>query len=137
MMNRFIDHVAKDTGLTSDLAQAALGVVLNAADRQGAEIAELVFTKVPGARTLAASSGASIGAATGMIARMIERTPGGQAEVASQMVRDLQKTGLGHAQISAIFPSIADFARKSLGYTSDGHIGDFVGVKRALATQAA
>lgn len=132
MLNKLVDHVANEAGLSREQAQAALGVVLNAADRQGAEIAEKIFTSIPGARTLAAQSGASVGAATGLIARMIERTPGGRAEVAFKMVRDLQVAGLGHAQIAGLPGAIAVFAQRHLGLRVEGHLGDFLGASQAL-----
>lgn len=132
MLKEFVKHVASDTGLEESEARAALGVVLNAADRQGAEIAEVVFRKAPGARTLSAKAGANVGAATGLIARLIERTPGGRSAVAFQMIQDLQACGLGHDQISGLFPSIAEFAKARLGYKSAGHLGDFLGAGRAI-----
>ena len=132
MLKEYVDHVAEETGLNEEEARAALGIVLNAADRQGAAYAELVFRKVPGARTLAAKSGANVGAATGLIARLIERTPGGQSAVAFQMVRDLQKLGLTHHQIGVMFPVVAVFARERLGFKASGHLGDFLGSGEAL-----
>ena len=126
MMKDLVKHVANDTGLSNNKTKVALGIVLNATDRQGAPIAELIFTKVPGARTMAARSGATTGAATGLIARMIERTPGGRSEVAFQMIRDLQCAGLGHTEISALLPSVAGFAKANLGFASEGHLGDFL-----------
>ncbi len=56
-------------------------------------MADEIFERVPGARTLAANMGAQIGAATGVIARLIERTPGGRVAVAEQVIRDLHKQG--------------------------------------------
>ncbi len=132
MLKEFVKHVTQQTGLDEGAARSALGIVLNAADRQGAEIAEIVFRKAPGARTLSAKAGANVGAATGLIARLIERTPGGRSAVAYQMIRDLQQAGLGHDQIASVFPAIAEFAQQRLGYKSAGHMGDLLGAGRAM-----
>ncbi len=132
MLKKFVNHIAGETELDADIARTALGVVLNAADRQGSQFASLVFESIPGARTLSATAGVDVGAATGIIARLIEQTPGGRSAVAFQMVRDLQDAGLGNEQISKLMPSIADFAREELGYEGVGHIGDFLGAGEAV-----
>ena len=80
----------------------------------------------------ATGTAATTGAATGLIARMIERTPGGRSEVAFQMIRDLQCAGLGHTEISALLPSVAGFAKANLGFASEGHLGDFLCASEAL-----
>ena len=136
MLKDLVNHVETHAGLSNDLALAAVGIVLNAAERQGAPVAEHVFCSVPGTRQLAASAGNAVGAATGLIARMIEKTPGGRSEVAFQMIRDLQEQGLGHTQISAILPSIAGYARDQLGFKGEGHLGDFFAAKDALQASA-
>lgn len=132
MLKKFVNHIAGETELDADIARTALGIVLNAADRQGSQFASLVFESIPGARTLSATAGVDVGAATGIIARLIEQTPGGRSAVAFQMVRDLQDAGLGNEQISKLMPSIADFAREELGYEGVGHIGDFLGAGEAV-----
>ena len=43
MLNAFIKHVSKATGLSLKSAETALGIVLNTADRQGAPLADEVF----------------------------------------------------------------------------------------------
>lgn len=132
MLKKFVNHIAGATELDADIARTALGIVLNAADRQGSQFSSLVFESIPGARTLSATAGVDVGAATGIIARLIEQTPGGRSAVAFQMVRDLQDAGLGNEQISKLMPSIADFAREELGYEGVGHIGDFLGAGEAV-----
>jgi len=132
MLKDIVNHIAGSIDAEADTARAALGIVLNAADRQGSQFAELVFESIPGARTLAAQSGVDVGAATGIIARLIEQTPGGRTAVAFQMIRDLQDAGLGTQQVSEVLPAIASFARERLGYEGTGHIGDFLGAGEAL-----
>ncbi len=132
MLKKFVNIIASEIEITTDMARSALGVVLNAADRQGSQFAALVFESIPGARTLSATSGVEVGAATGIIARLIEQTPGGRSAVAFQMVRDLQNVGLGNEQISKLMPTIASFARTELGYEGVGHIGDFLGAGEAV-----
>src|SRR5262245_41785157 len=100
MLAEFVQHVALETGLSPKQARSALGVVLNAADRQGAGFAQEIFERVAGARTLAAKAGSDNGAATGVIARLIEQTPGGRQAVAEQMLQTLVKEGLGPNEIS-------------------------------------
>jgi hypothetical protein len=80
----FITHLASDTGLSQKQAKAALGIILNAADRQGTPFVNEIFERIPGARTLAADAGAANGASTGVIARLIEQTPGGKRFVTSE-----------------------------------------------------
>ena len=127
MLAEFIKHIASDTGLSQKKAKAALGIVLNAAERQGAPFADEVFERIPGARTLAAEMGAEVGAATGVIARLIERTPGGRRNVTEQTIRDLQRHGLGTREIGSLFPAISAFAQTMFGVAGVGHLGDLFG----------
>jgi hypothetical protein len=101
--------------------------VLNAADRQGTPFATEIFERIPGARTLAADMGASAGVATGVIARLIEQTPGGKRAVTEQTIRNLQKEGLGNNEIGALFPAISAFAGSVFGIAGVGHLGDIFG----------
>jgi hypothetical protein len=133
MLPEFIKHIASDTGLSQDKAKAALGIVLNAADRQGTPFAAEIFEQVPGARTLAASMGAHIGAATGVIARLIEQTPGGRRVVTEQTIRNLQREGLGNNEIGALFPAISAFASSAFGVAGVGHLGDVFGQFNAVS----
>jgi hypothetical protein len=134
MLNAFVKHVSKSTGLSAEQAEAAIGIVLNAADRQGAPIADEIFERIPGARTLAAQMGSRVGAATGVIARLIERTPGGRMAVAEQVIRDLQKRGLGNKEIGRLFPAIGNYAESAFGVTGVGHLGDMFGAVNAPAS---
>ena len=127
MLSEFITHVASDTGLSQPKAKAALGILLNAADRQGTPFAAEIFERVPGARTLAASMGTQVGAATGVIARLIEQTPGGKRAVTEQTIRNLQKEGLGNIEIAALFPAISAFISTAFGISGVGHLGDVFG----------
>ena len=127
MLKAFVKHVSKATGLPPERAEAALGIILNAADRQGACLAEEVFQAIPGARSLAARMGAKTGAASGVIARLIERTPGGRQAVAEQIMRDLGKAGLGPQDIGNIFPAIGRYMQSALGVAVVGHLGDVFG----------
>lgn len=127
MLAEFVQHIALETGLTPKDARAALGIVLNAADRQGSAYAQDIFEKVAGARPLAAKMAAETGAATGVIARLIEQTPGGRSEVVQQMLNSLRKIGLGPNQIGALFPAISSFASSEFGIRGIGHLGDFLG----------
>ncbi len=127
MLSEFITHIASDTGLSQQKAKAALGILLNAAERQGTPFASEIFERVPGARTLAASMGAEVGAATGVIARLIEQTPGGRRAVTEQTIRNLQKEGLGNNEIGALFPAIGAFASTAFGIAGVGHLGDVFG----------
>lgn len=131
MLSAFVKHVSKTVGLPVERAEAAIGIVLNAADRQGAPMADEIFERVPGARTLAANMGAQIGAATGVIARLIERTPGGRMAVAEQVIRDLHKQGLGTKEIGRLFPAIGKYVESAFGVSGVGHLGDMFGAVNA------
>lgn len=133
MLAEFVNHVAQATRTDTAKALDAIGIVLNAADRQGAPMASLIFERIAGARTLAACMGAETGAATGVIARLIEQTPAGQSAVAEKMLLSLLKTGLGHAQIGALLPAIGEFAETRLGLDGLGHMGDVLGQAPAVA----
>lgn len=127
MLSEFVNHVAFETGLAPAKARAALGVILNAAERQGAPFASEIYERVAGARTLAARAGSDAGAATGVIARLIEQTPGGRRQVAEEMLRSLQREGLSHNEIGALFPAICSFASSEFGIRGLGHLGDLLG----------
>jgi len=134
MLDAFVKHISKSIGMPAEKVEAAIGIVLNAADRQGAPIADKIFERVPGARVLAANMGAQVGAATGVIARLIERTPGGRMAVAEQVIRDLHKQGLGNKEIGRLFPAIGKYAESTFGVTGVGHLGDMFGAVNAPAS---
>ena len=78
--------------------------------------------------------GAQIGAATGVIARMIERTPGGRMAVAEQVIRDLHRQGLGTKEIGRLLPAIGKYAESAFGVTGVGHLGDMFGATNATGS---
>jgi hypothetical protein len=131
MLNAFIGQVSKATGLAEGEAQAAIGIVLNAAERQGAPLADEIFERVPGARTLAAAMGNEVGAPTGVLARMIERTPGGRQAVVERLIQDLHAQGLGTQEIGCLFPAIGEFSESAFGVFGVGHLGDIFGALNA------
>ena len=126
MLKNMIKSAADATGLTQKKTREALGIVLNTAERQGSPLAEAIFRKMPGARTLSASTGAETGAATGIIARLIEQTPGGRRHVGEGMFTALHKAGLGHKEIGKLLPSISTYMQTTYGMDAFGHIGDLV-----------
>lgn len=127
MLIDLVKHVESKTGLPQAKARAALGILFNAADRQSAPMAEQIFNTVPGARTLSAQIGHEIGAATGDIARLIEKTPGGRRYVTSQMIRSLHNIGLGHETIGQIFTAVSAHMQNVHGMQNFGTLGDFLG----------
>ncbi|MAP94514.1 MAG: hypothetical protein CMK07_06135 [Ponticaulis sp.] len=127
MIKDMIKHVAKATGLSHKDARTALGIVLNASERQGSPFMAELYKKMPGARTLASRAGADTGAATGVIARLIEQTPGGRMAVATGMIRNLQRAGLGHTEIAGIFPAVSSYCEKKYALRGFGHLGDLLG----------
>jgi len=126
MLKNLIRTCAEATGLTQVKTREALGIVLNTAERQGSPLAEAMFRKMPGARTLSATTGADQGAATSVIARLIEQTPGGRRHVGEGMFTSLHKAGLGHKQISQMLPAISGYMQTTYGMESFGHLGDLV-----------
>lgn len=126
-LNQFIGHIAGRCGVSRDQARQGLGIVLNSADRQGSAFAAQIFERIPAARDLAVEQGTQIGAATGVIAKLIEQTPGGRTAVATQMIRALQIAGFGNAAIGELLPAMSDFARTKLSMKSGLHIGDVFG----------
>lgn len=134
MLVELVNHVSVRTGLDAARALDAVGIVLNAADRQGAPMASLLFERVAGARTLAACMGAETGAATGVIARLIEQTPAGRDAVAEDMIRALQRAGLGHRQIGALLPAIGGFVEQTYGLRGVGHLGDVLAPTKDTAS---
>lgn len=126
MLKNLIKTCADNTGMTQVKAREALGIVLNTAERQGSPLAEAIFRKMPGARTLSATTGADHGAATSVIARLIEQTPGGRRHVVEGMFTSLHKAGLGHKEISQLLPSISNYMQITYGMEAFGHLGDLV-----------
>ena len=126
MLKNLIKTCAESTGLTQIKTREALGIVLNTAERQGAPLAEAVFRKMPGARTLSATTGSEQGVATGIIARLIEQTPGGRRHVGEGMITSLHNVGLGHKQISQLLPSISGYMKTTYGMEDFCHLGDLV-----------
>ena len=126
MLKNLIKTCADNTGMTQVKAREALGIVLNTAERQGSPLAEAIFRKMPGARTLSATTGADHGAVTSVIARLIEQTPGGRRHVGEGMFTSLHKAGLGHKEISQLLPSISNYMQITYGMEAFGHLGDLV-----------
>ncbi|MFN3214123.1 MAG: hypothetical protein ACE37M_13550 [Henriciella sp.] len=126
MLKNLIKTCADATGMTQVKARSALGIVLNTAERQGSPLAEAIFRKMPGARTLSATTGADHGAATSVIARLIEQTPGGRRHVGEGMFTSLHQAGLGHKEISLLLPSISKYMQTTYGMEAFGHLGDLV-----------
>ncbi len=126
MLKNMIKTCADATGLTQVKAKEAVGIVLNTAERQGSPLAETVFRKMPGARTLSATTGAEHGASTSIIARLIEQTPGGRRHVGEGMFASLHKAGLGHKQISQLLPAISQYMQITYGMEAFAHLGDLV-----------
>ena len=126
MLKNLIKTCADNTGMTQVKAREALGIVLNTAERQGSPLAEAIFRKMPGARTLSATTGVDHGAATSVIARLIEQTPGGRRHVGEGMFTSLHKAGLGHKEISQLLPSISNYMQITYGMEAFGHLGDLV-----------
>lgn len=126
MLKNMIKTAAEATGLTQIAARDAVGIVLNTAERQGSPLAEAIFRKMPGARTLSATTGADTGAATGVIARLIEQTPGGRRHVGEGMFTSLHKAGLGHKEVSKLLPAISTYMKTTYGMDAFGHLGDLV-----------
>ena len=137
MLTDITAHIAKTNGLSDSTAKQALGIVLNAAERQESPFATAMFKTIPGARTLAARTGSDIGAPTGIIARLIEQTPGGKRIVAQSMISELHKIGLDHKAIGHLLPSISTYMEAHHGLTGFGHLGDLIGADMdALAAAA-
>ncbi|MDG1824787.1 MAG: hypothetical protein ABNH53_03805 [Henriciella sp.] len=126
MLRNMIKTASDATGLSQADTKEAIGIVLNTAERQGSPLAEAIFRKMPGARTLSAITGAETGAATGVIARLIEQTPGGRRHVGEGMFTSLHKAGLGHKEIAKLLPSISGYMKMTYGMEAFGHLGDLV-----------
>ncbi len=126
MLKNMIKTAADTTGLNLIKAREAIGIILNTAERQGSPLAEAIFRKMPGARTLSATTGADIGAATGVVARLIEQTPGGRRHIGEGMFVSLHKAGLGHSEIAKLLPSISTYMQTTYGMEAFGHLGDLV-----------
>lgn len=135
MLNDLISTTAKTTGLDEASARQALGVLFNTAERQGAPLIEKVFSRMPGARTLSATTGAQTGAATGTIARLIEQTPGGRQHVSLAMFSKLHKIGLGHKQIGQLMGCVGSYMESTYDIRGIGHLGDLIVADPAAAEE--
>ena len=130
MLKDLIAHIASDSDMSRQQAETALGIVLNASERQGSAFSLRLFKIMPEAAELSAKAGEELGAATGVIARLIEQTPGGRMSVATSMIRNLQKAGLGHNQIAGLFPSISNYCEARFGLKGFAHLGDLLSEPR-------
>ena len=127
MLSDIIVHIAKTNGLSEDISRKALGIVLNAAERQDTPFAGSMFRTVPGARDLSARTGHELGVPTGTLARLIEQTPGGKRHVARWMITSLHALDLDHKAIGRLLPAIADYMQQTHGLDGFGHLGDLIG----------
>lgn len=126
MLNDLIAHIAKTNGLAEPVARQALGILLNGADRQGAPLGDAMFRHVPGSRVLAARAGSEIGAPTGEIARLIERTPGGRRCVVEHMLGALLKAGIDHQIMGRLLPYIGAWMQDVCGVQGMGQLGALI-----------
>lgn len=126
MLKNLIKTTAQATDLTQAKAREAIGIVLNTAERQGAPLADVVFSRMPAARTLSCATGEATGASTGILDRLIEQTPGGRRHVRHCMFSHLHKAGLDHRQIAALLPAIGGYMQATYAVEDLGHIGDLV-----------
>jgi len=126
MLKNMIKSAAEATGLSQVRTRQAIGIVLNTAERQGSPMAEAIFRKMPGARTLSARTGAEIGACNGAIARLIEQTPGGRRYVGEGMFTNLHKAGLGHKEIASLLPSITQYMQNTYGLEAFTQLSELV-----------
>lgn len=126
MLNDLIRTTTETTGLDESQARQALGVLFNTAERQGAPLIEKVFSRMPGARTLSATTGAQTGAATGTIARLIEQTPGGRQHVSLAMFTQLHQIGLGHKQVAQLLRCVGEHMERTYDVRGIGHLGDLI-----------
>ena len=137
MLDAIITQIAVKIGASEETAAKALGIVMNAAERQGAPLAEAIYAVLPGARILAANTGDAINAPTGAIARLIEQTPGGRRHVAIAMISSLHAIGLDHKAIGQLLPAIAEHMQSEHGLSGFGHLGDLIGSDLDAAVAAA
>lgn len=141
MMNNLIAHIASTNDLEEALAERAFGILLNSADRQGAPLAEAVFRHIPGTRALSARVGAELGAPTGDIARLIERTPGGRRCVVEDMFGALLEAGLGHSGLARMLPVIGAWMQDTCGVEGLGQLSAIIAhdgeISMAAAARAA
>ena len=131
MLKHLIRHVAQTTGLNGQTSRAALGILLSASDRQGSPFMKELNQRFPAVRKLVNQSRQVYGGAKGEIAQLIEQTPGGRMAVATTMIRNLQKAGLGHSEIAGIFPAVSSFCEEKYGLKGFGHLGDLLGNGKA------
>ena len=73
MLNDLTAHIANTSGLGAPASKKALGIVLNAAERQDSPFAAAMFKAIPATRKLSTRTGKDAGAPTGEIARLIEQ----------------------------------------------------------------
>lgn len=127
MLTDIVAHIAKTNGLSDETARKALGIVLNAAERQATPIADAMFRIIPGARALSATTGHELGVPTGTLARLIEQTPGGRRHVSRWMITSLHAIDLDHKAIGQLLPAIAGYMQDTHGLEGFGHLGDLIG----------
>ena len=127
MLNQLVDYIAQEVRISRAEAAQAVGVLLNAADRQGAAFAQELFALLPGAREAADRAGAEMGAGAGVVARLIDRSPAGRAAMIEQAMRALHRQGLGSRQIGQLPRAIAGFVQARLGTAPDVTVGALFG----------
>jgi hypothetical protein len=102
MLNSLIAEASKRADIDEATAKRAIGIVFNAAERQGSEMIETVFAEFPETRRLSVVTASEEKTPMGSIARLIEQTPGGRRHVALDMISRLHKLGLGHKAVAEI-----------------------------------
>lgn len=136
MLKDLVRHTATTLDINQTQAKAVLGVVLSSAERQGSAFTDALFRKIPGARTLSARTSDETGAGQDILTRMIEQTPGGRRHVAQEMIRNLQKEGLGHAEIGRLLPAITGFAAETYGLNGHSLMAEIFGVETTAEAPA-
>ncbi|HWG07148.1 MAG TPA: DUF2267 domain-containing protein [Beijerinckiaceae bacterium] len=120
-MDELIARVVAATGLDTDTATKAVGLVLGFLKKEGpAEEVDEIIASVPGADAVAAGSGQNSGGTFAML-------PGGGL---MQLAGELTGLGLGMDQMRAVGQEIFAFAKEKVG---EDKVGAVVGAVPGLA----
>ena len=114
MMQELIDRIVAATGLSSEKAEKALGIVLNLIQTQGNQNrVQEMFDKLPGAAELARQQGGD-GAGKGG-GGLLGMLAGGMMGGPLAAVSKLSAAGLSMDQIKALGTTTLDYAKEKAG----------------------
>ncbi|MCB1493682.1 MAG: DUF2267 domain-containing protein [Rhodobiaceae bacterium] len=108
-MNELISRIASSAGIDEELAQKAVGIILNFLNKEGPDgPMQKILDAIPGARDMVAEAGQE-SSSGGLLGGLL----GGMGAMGA--MNELNSAGLGMGQIQSVTKELVGFAKEKAG----------------------